>query len=294
MGAPAGRPLGMLDGDSIALVVIQPEGLGMRVRVLACVLSWSVAVSASAHGGVVLCAKPRHDGSFGTTVKIRTAACGRGEQQLDPGPLGLQGPPGPSPGFTCTSACVSGYPTVRSSCGGQPTPVCGHAPATSSVRTLSCVSSDALQLPFCLVSDCEAGPCPGEPTTPACAPDASGVTWTISGHLTPACWDQAVGDYTCQITGPTGVCLWQKCVDISCASWPFNVTVSGGATPEMQITLPRAYGCPGPLLLGPGNTRVDAVPITNADVRYTAGGNFDFTGCNCTGSGYFSAVGTCP
>lgn len=47
-----------------------------------------------AHAGVVLCAKPRGDGSFSTTVKIRTGACRATEQQLDPGPLGLQGPPG--------------------------------------------------------------------------------------------------------------------------------------------------------------------------------------------------------
>jgi hypothetical protein len=42
---------------------------------------------------VVLCARPRADGSFNTTIKIRQA-CSAHETQLEPGALGLQGPKG--------------------------------------------------------------------------------------------------------------------------------------------------------------------------------------------------------
>lgn len=53
-----------------------------------------VAVVVPSAQAVVLCAKPKSDGSFNTSVKIRTA-CKPGETQLDAGTLGLQGPPGP-------------------------------------------------------------------------------------------------------------------------------------------------------------------------------------------------------
>lgn len=49
-----------------------------------------LVVTASA---VVLCARPRLDGTFNATVKIREL-CKPREQQLDPVALGLQGPPG--------------------------------------------------------------------------------------------------------------------------------------------------------------------------------------------------------
>jgi hypothetical protein len=49
--------------------------------------------STSAYG-VVLCARPRTDGTFNTTVRIREA-CKANEVQLNPGALGLQGPAGP-------------------------------------------------------------------------------------------------------------------------------------------------------------------------------------------------------
>lgn len=51
--------------------------------------------------GVVLCAKPRANGTYSTTIKIREACVGK-ETTLDPAALGLQGPPGPpgpSPGL---------------------------------------------------------------------------------------------------------------------------------------------------------------------------------------------------
>lgn len=47
---------------------------------------------------VVLCAKPRADGTYSTTIKIREACTGK-EMALTPAALGLQGPPGP-PGPT--------------------------------------------------------------------------------------------------------------------------------------------------------------------------------------------------
>ena len=49
---------------------------------------------ASQAGAAVLCAKPRGDGTFSTTVKIREA-CRPVEMQLDPAGLGIPGPPGP-------------------------------------------------------------------------------------------------------------------------------------------------------------------------------------------------------
>ena len=47
--------------------------------------------SAQGAGAVVFCAHPRADGSFNTTVKIRTT-CHRGERQLDASALSLPGP----------------------------------------------------------------------------------------------------------------------------------------------------------------------------------------------------------
>src|SRR5262245_9447737 len=52
---------------------------------------WLVATHAAA---VVLCARPRADGTFNTTVKLRES-CHATEMQLDPVALGLQGPEGP-------------------------------------------------------------------------------------------------------------------------------------------------------------------------------------------------------
>lgn len=70
----------------------------------------------STHASVVLCAKPRGDGSFSTTVKIRTGACRANEQQLDPGPLGLQGPKG-DPGSVGPQGVVGPALVVRDTAG---------------------------------------------------------------------------------------------------------------------------------------------------------------------------------
>src|SRR4029077_12287331 len=59
------------------------------------VVSLAFFVTGSTAFAVVLCARARPDGTFNTTVKIRTA-CKPGETQLDPGALGLQGPAGPA------------------------------------------------------------------------------------------------------------------------------------------------------------------------------------------------------
>jgi hypothetical protein len=61
----------------------------MVARVTALVLLIATAADAA-----VLCAKPRKDGTFSTSVKIREG-CKTAEVQLDPAALGLQGPPGP-------------------------------------------------------------------------------------------------------------------------------------------------------------------------------------------------------
>jgi hypothetical protein len=61
----------------------------MLARVAALTLLATTAANA-----VVLCAKPRSDGSYNTTIKLREA-CKDTEMRLGPSALGLQGPPGP-------------------------------------------------------------------------------------------------------------------------------------------------------------------------------------------------------
>lgn len=55
----------------------------------------AIVVVAGSAEAVVLCAKPRSDGTYNTSVKIREA-CKLGETQLDAGDIGVQGPPGPA------------------------------------------------------------------------------------------------------------------------------------------------------------------------------------------------------
>lgn len=52
-----------------------------------------IAVAAQAAAAVVLCARPKGDGTFNTTIKLRDA-CKPGEVQLDAAALGLRGPQG--------------------------------------------------------------------------------------------------------------------------------------------------------------------------------------------------------
>jgi hypothetical protein len=57
---------------------------------------FAAVLTASSTNAAVLCAKPRSDGTFSTSVKIREACTPR-EMQLDPAALHLQGPPGLPP-----------------------------------------------------------------------------------------------------------------------------------------------------------------------------------------------------
>jgi hypothetical protein len=59
---------------------------------MATVLLWSTTSSA-----LVLCARPRADGTYNSSIKVRNT-CKGSETQLDPVALGLQGPPGPGGG----------------------------------------------------------------------------------------------------------------------------------------------------------------------------------------------------
>lgn len=66
-----------------------------RVAISVVIFIFASQAPSTSASAVTLCAKPRSDGSFSTTVKIRTSCVGR-EVALDPVALGLQGPPGPT------------------------------------------------------------------------------------------------------------------------------------------------------------------------------------------------------
>jgi len=65
----------------------------MVVKALVAIVVATV-FAASSSEAVVLCAKPRSDGTFNTSVKVREA-CKAGETQLDAAQIGAQGPQGP-------------------------------------------------------------------------------------------------------------------------------------------------------------------------------------------------------
>ena len=65
----------------------------MEVKALVPIIVATLMVASSAEA-VVLCAKPRSDGTFSTSVKVREA-CKAGETQLDAAQIGAQGPQGP-------------------------------------------------------------------------------------------------------------------------------------------------------------------------------------------------------
>jgi hypothetical protein len=141
--------------------------------------SFAIATSA---GATALCARQRADGSFNATVKIRDS-CRSTETHLDPASLGLQGPkgdpgsqgpPGPSPGFTCTSSCLSGFPTADFDCGGNAMSCRspnGFDPARATF--IACQTDDALAFRFCLTAKCDGGVCPGETPPQRCVADPS-------------------------------------------------------------------------------------------------------------------------
>jgi hypothetical protein len=60
------------------------------MRMLALLMALAMAGTAQA---VVLCARPRADGTYSTGIKLRET-CKPSETQLDPAELGIQGPPG--------------------------------------------------------------------------------------------------------------------------------------------------------------------------------------------------------
>lgn len=65
----------------------------MAIKTLLSIVAVTTLSAGTAHA-VVLCAKPRSDGSYNTSVKIREV-CKSGETQLDAAQLGVQGEQGP-------------------------------------------------------------------------------------------------------------------------------------------------------------------------------------------------------
>ena len=65
----------------------------MVVKALISIIVATIFVASSAEA-VVLCAKPRADGTFNTSVKVRET-CKTDETQLDAAAIGAQGPQGP-------------------------------------------------------------------------------------------------------------------------------------------------------------------------------------------------------
>jgi hypothetical protein len=63
-------------------------------RLLVVIIGFVMLALATPVVGVMLCARPRTDGTYNATVKIREL-CKPSERQLDPVALGLQGPQGP-------------------------------------------------------------------------------------------------------------------------------------------------------------------------------------------------------
>jgi hypothetical protein len=260
-------------------------------------------VPGSSGDAVMLCARPRSDGTFSTSLKIREA-CQTRETPLDPlalgltGPPGPAGPPGPSPGFTCSSSCVSGYPNADFTCGGtQDSCSSPGGFATANARIVSCTTDDSLATSFCLFSKCGAGPCPGEPTSPSCV--VTEAHWTITasiGYGNAGCNAVIPGTYTCEIAPGTSIC---RLGDQDRSSYQdYIVGLQEGPTPAMRW-MPGDSSCTHTVLLGPGGAPVESVPVATADVRYYATGSFDpgFGFCGggfCGVAGSFSAIGTCP
>ncbi len=252
--------------------------------------------SALAFGAAIVVAAPVYaavlcTSRIGTgTVRIRTA-CKPNETKLDPIALGLQGPPGPSPGFTCTSTCISGFPSVQFTCGGTATSCTSpDGFQTAHARVVDCVTSDALATPFCLASACAAGPCPNQPMTPSCTADQA--TWHISGSISfdsnaPCRWVGPGGaSFTCQISSTNQACR--------VGGYSFTVQPTASA-----LVWQGHNGCDDslPLVDAQGNLG-NSVPVVQADVRYGTSGRLwqgDTDNSNhYVASGSFSAVGECP
>src|SRR5262245_26664995 len=132
---------------------------GRRASMRTLLLFALVSLSPLSTHAVVLCAKPKADGSFNTTVMIR-AACKPRETQLDPAALGLQGPRGPrgaqgergeqgQPGVCdCSASTTSSTSTTTS----ETLVPCS---TTSTLGVPGC--GDSLRPPFCALQLCFSG-----------------------------------------------------------------------------------------------------------------------------------------
>jgi hypothetical protein len=213
------------------------------------------------------------------------------------GPIGPTGPQGPSPGFTCTSSCVSGFPSAQFNCGGMA--MSCNSPdgfQTAHARVVSCATDDALATPFCLSSTCGAGPCPGEPSTPSCAP--SEATWMLTASVAGSNCNVPAGQHTCYFTPANPVC--------HLGNQDYNVVAVVSPLPQLVFSPPCSpQFCSAAILKDAGGNPTNAAPIGTADVRYYAAANFggdtfDCGGCGggsghfCGVLGSFTAIGTCP
>jgi hypothetical protein len=266
--------------------------VALGLKLLIPLLAAFTTLPGSSADAVVLCARPRSDGTFNTSVKIRES-CKGNETPLAPLALGLTGPPGPpgpSPGFTCSSSCISGYPSADFICGGtQGSCSSPDGFATANVRVVSCTTDDALATSFCLSSKCGAGPCPGEPTSPNCTVTEADWSITASIGAGQVCNAGPPGTYTCEIAPGTSIC--------GLGNQDYTIEVHATPTPEMSWA-PANSSCVHTVILDSGGTPVESVPVATADVRYYATGSFDpswacFPGF-CGVSGSFSAIGRCP
>lgn len=75
------------------IVTVSPQGEIMATKSLLSIIVVTIFLASTADA-VVLCAKPRSDGTYNTSVKIREA-CKDNETQLDAAQIGVQGEQGP-------------------------------------------------------------------------------------------------------------------------------------------------------------------------------------------------------
>jgi len=131
------------------------------MRTFGLVMVGVLLVGATNANAVLLCAKPKKDGTFDTSVMIRES-CRGDERQLDPialglqgpkgdpGLQGLQGPPGDPGQCTCPRTCKGTGTTCTTDddCEGV-TGVCDNFAATASCVQTCTVSADCSPGMFC-------------------------------------------------------------------------------------------------------------------------------------------------
>jgi hypothetical protein len=108
----------------------------------------TMVLGGTAHA-VVLCAKPKQDGTFDSAVMIRQS-CRSDESQLDPGVLGLQGPKGDPGQCTCPRTCkgTGTTCTTDTDCKGV-TGVCDNTAGTATCVQTCTVNADCSGGMFC-------------------------------------------------------------------------------------------------------------------------------------------------